>query len=579
MANEDNITSDKDEEGKKVPSEVIAAQSLRNIDFPEIFFGLVAPIGVDTKLIVASLKTNLDAVGYDSMHIKVTELMKDIKTGVHLQEHPVEVRYDTHIRFANAVRELFDTSDNQSKGNDALATLAISGVVAARKKLEASGSTRRAYILDQFKRPEEIVLMRKVYGRLFVLISVHATRDTRKNNLIRKIRKSHADPNEIDCSVEAERLINRDHHEEKERYGQRVRNSFHMADVFIDGNNRENAEHDISRLVKLFFGNNFITPTHDEYGMFMAKAAALRSADLSRQVGAAIFAARGEIITLGANEVPKASGGTYFEGDKPDRRDYTEGSDYNEDEKRNLLLDVLQRLDEKGCLIIPDQKHHGTPLSQKLPYLLEDERGPQLRDSRVMDVLEFGRQIHAEMSALVDAARLGRSVMGATLYCTTFPCHMCTKLILGAGIARVVFIEPYPKSFAEPMYPHAIALEGTSSSTGEPQVVFQPFTGVAPFRYKEFFEKGRRKASDGSVRPWKDGHPRPNVNLLYAAYLHFEDFINRDLLVRLGTLKKRPSMSSPSAPGPYTVPPPPPPRPEWSLTPHPPRPRPPRSKP
>jgi hypothetical protein len=46
-----------------------------------------------------------------------------------------------------------------------------------------------------------------------------------------------------------------------------------------------------------------------KYGLFLAKAAALRTLDLSRQVGAAIFSNQGEIIALGSNEVPRPEGG------------------------------------------------------------------------------------------------------------------------------------------------------------------------------------------------------------------------------------------------------------------------------
>jgi deoxycytidylate deaminase len=65
-----------------------------------------------------------------------------------------------------------------------------------------------------------------------------------------------------------------------------------------------------------------------------------------------------------------------------------------------------------------------------------------LLGSRIMDLTEYGRVVHAELLALCDAARLGRSVKGATLYCTTFPCHNCTKHLLASGIRRVVFMEP-----------------------------------------------------------------------------------------------------------------------------------------
>ena len=40
-----------------------------------------------------------------------------------------------------------------------------------------------------------------------------------------------------------------------------------------------------------------------------------------------------------------------------------------------------------------------------------------LRNPQIMDIIEFGRMIHAEMLAISDAARLGRSTKGATLYC------------------------------------------------------------------------------------------------------------------------------------------------------------------
>ena len=56
--------------------------------------------------------------------------------------------------------------------------------------------------------------------------------------------------------------------------------------------------------------------------------------------------------------------------------------------------------------------------------------------------------IHAEQNAIVQAAKLGISIQGATLYCTHQPCGICTKLIINGGIARVVFRNAYPDDFA-----------------------------------------------------------------------------------------------------------------------------------
>lgn len=60
--------------------------------------------------------------------------------------------------------------------------------------------------------------------------------------------------------------------------------------------------------------------------------------------------------------------------------------------------------------------------------------------------LEYGgcvRTTHAEANAIVEAARAGISTNGATLYCTSSPCYMCSKLIIGAGITRVVYLNQY----------------------------------------------------------------------------------------------------------------------------------------
>ena len=62
--------------------------------------------------------------------------------------------------------------------------------------------------------------------------------------------------------------------------------------------------------------------------------------------------------------------------------------------------------------------------------------------------LEKCYSVHAEQNAIVNAARLGVSLDGATLYCTHQPCVICAKLILNAGIKRVVYKEGYPDEFA-----------------------------------------------------------------------------------------------------------------------------------
>jgi dCMP deaminase len=61
---------------------------------------------------------------------------------------------------------------------------------------------------------------------------------------------------------------------------------------------------------------------------------------------------------------------------------------------------------------------------------------------------EICRGSHAEANAIAQAARMGIATDGATIYCTHEPCSLCTKVILNAGIARVVYMREYPDKLA-----------------------------------------------------------------------------------------------------------------------------------
>lgn len=56
--------------------------------------------------------------------------------------------------------------------------------------------------------------------------------------------------------------------------------------------------------------------------------------------------------------------------------------------------------------------------------------------------------VHAEQNAIVQAAKLGLSLEGATIYCTHQPCSICTRLIINSGIKRVVYDQGYPDEFS-----------------------------------------------------------------------------------------------------------------------------------
>ncbi len=61
---------------------------------------------------------------------------------------------------------------------------------------------------------------------------------------------------------------------------------------------------------------------------------------------------------------------------------------------------------------------------------------------------ELCRAVHAEQNAIVQAAYMGTSVNGATMYVSLQPCSMCAKLIINAGIKRLVFRGDYPDALS-----------------------------------------------------------------------------------------------------------------------------------
>jgi cytidine deaminase len=125
------------------------------------------------------------------------------------------------------------------------------------------------------------------------------------------------------------------------------------------------------------------------------------------------------------------------------------------------------------------------------------------------------------MAAITDAAVRGVSTRGATLYCTTYPCHLCARLIIASGIKKVVFIEPYPKSKAALLYRDSISSE-TSVPDGK-KVSFEAFVGVAPVIYDRLFQYSlRRKNSLGQALKWNSESSAPLVRRYQTSYISLE---------------------------------------------------------
>ncbi len=460
---------------------IIEATEFEGIDKPELFFGLAAAVGAPLSVFAPLLVNALSARGYVTEIIQLSDFLAGFKLPT---PHPPPSareyqRIDALMSRGNELRQM-------SGGSDALALLFAARIQGKRPDRDAALSGR-AFVIRQMKHPDEVVSRRRVYGNAFHLIGLYSPTSDRKRYLIREREMS---------EDEADKLIKRDEGEDI-KWGQQLRNTFSMADVFMEMRESENSTalvlSQISRFLDILFGADILSPTRDEYGMYLAYAAALRSIDLSRQVGASIVDPHGELVSLGANEVPAFGGGQYW-GPPNDQRDAARGYDSNERMKRDAVVELL-----------PFLYPGWGSLSEEQRMVEQDRIFKLLEKTRAMNLTEFGRAVHAEMEAILSAARKSTSMRKGKLYTTTFPCHNCTKHIIDAGIDRVVYIEPYAKSLAGQLHDDAISLaEDGVSATGK--VLFEPFVGVAPRRYSLLFsgtaEDGhrfRRKFLDGSV--------------------------------------------------------------------------------
>ena len=105
-----------------------------------------------------------------------------------------------------------------------------------------------------------------------------------------------------------------------------------------------------------------------------------------------------------------------------------------------------------GCVIVKNKRimttgYNGAPAGIKTCV----ERGECLRDKLGIasgTQQEICYATHAEQNAIIQAAKLGVSIDGATLYCTHQPCTICSKMIVNAGIKRIIYKNGYPDEFA-----------------------------------------------------------------------------------------------------------------------------------
>jgi len=478
----------------------------------ELILGLCGPIGTDIHFVAERIQYILqNSYNYECKIIRLSDLIKSQdRTQSDLDNDQLFKDkfkyYSDLIKSGNHLRENY--------GNSILAELAINQIAVQRQHyIDETGdykSQRVCYIIDSLKNKEELNLFRLIYSDLFYFIGVFSPLENRVKYLENKNIK-------IDKVHE---LIDKDSGEEV-AFGQKVTDTFQEADFFlrIDKSSSNNIEPKIKRYLELIFSCDVVTPSVHETAMYLASAAAGNSACLSRQVGAALTDENGEVISVGWNDVPKAGGSVYQFDDKDPAvtKDFRcmnleSGICFNDKEKREITDFLLKEFIEKKII---DEKNIDKAISI-------------IKSSKIKELIEFSRSVHAEMLALiVGSQKAGRKIKNGRLYCTTYPCHNCARHIIASGIKEVYYIEPYRKSLAVKLHSDSI----TEDESKDKLVRLLMFEGVSPRRYLELFKvQPNTRKKDGKKVTYLNKEVTPKSTLSLQAIPILEKKITENLV-------------------------------------------------
>jgi deoxycytidylate deaminase len=415
----------------------------------ELIFAVVGHVGSGNSEVATTLKGLLEDEGYEVKIIKAREIIEEY-ANTHGKEIP-QVDENGKLNIADVSKyQNYGDELRKVNGHSAVAeALAIKirerragmlGINPAEvENIEPDGKMR-AYVLDSLRHPAEVSILRHIYQSAFILIGIVCEEEIREDRIVEKYR---------DAGKESAREFMRRDAKATEKFGQRVADTFHLSDFFVDNsakrfitrtepNVKWNVPEKLSRLIKIVTHKEIVRPDVSETAMYMAYGAKMRSACLSRQVGASVIDDDGNVLGIGANEVPKAGGGVYGEGvsGKDERCAYRARTDLrgcsSNEQQNQIIAEIIDSVAElRNCA--PARKEGIVK---------------EIRESRVGSLIEYSRAIHAEMDAIMSANRRGISVQGAKLFVTTFPCHYCARHLVNAGIDEVQFIEPYLKSKA-----------------------------------------------------------------------------------------------------------------------------------
>lgn len=226
------------------------------IENPELVIGLVGPVGLQWDQLSKILEEEFRNVNYAVAPIQISRLIEEI-----FGNTADENEYKRISRLMDQGDYLRETL----KHSNAVGLLAVAAIQRAREHLHMTEKdqklpntvpqhefanvplSRYAFVLRSLKTPEEVELLRMVYGDCFFLIAGYSSQNERRDALADKISASCGESDSVKYYKDADDLMTRDEKDREKKHGQNVRDTFALADFFVDMDNISNLSASIQR--------------------------------------------------------------------------------------------------------------------------------------------------------------------------------------------------------------------------------------------------------------------------------------------------------------------------------------------
>jgi len=347
------------------------------------------------------------------------------------------------------------------------------------RKTMAKNPRIKQFVIEAFRNPYEVEYFRNRYYE-FYLISLFANYEIRKDRKKFSFSRDQRDRGE-DLATE-------------EYYKQNVSECVRLSDIAF---NNEDSQSDLYEKLLTYFAlikqPGCFAPEWTETAMHMAYSMSVRSSCICRQVGSVIEGSNGYIVGAGWNDVGAGQigcGYRHYEDFKNLDESVLISNPPGDEEFRRWLVMYGSSDGDSFCY---KDKYSEYTIRKKLKKIEKDRpeefKKPGRKEKKYLaqylqkelnvKMMQYCRALHAEENAILQTSVVGgMGLRGSIIYSTTFPCELCAKKIYQAGIKKIIYTEPYPRSISKDVF----------FQDGTRKIDFEQFEGVKSQSYFRLYK-------------------------------------------------------------------------------------------